>query len=308
MRFFDLHCDTLYKALIENSSIYKNNYQLSVKRGARFSPWFQCFAIWIPDEIRGQKALDLVISAHKLLEKEIQLHSDEMIQCKTTEEFPSFINEKTCNVIFTIEGGAALAGDLENLDLFKEMGVKVITLTWNNSCEIGDGVGVLESKGLTAFGRSTIEKMEKLGIIVDVSHSSDKLFFDVASVATKPIIATHSNSRSICNHKRNLTDEQFKVIKDMGGIVGINFSSSFLNNNAHQASIKDILSHTEYFLSLGGEKVVAMGSDFDGTDMPGDIKGIESIEDIAECFLSHNYSEQLVNDILFKNAYDFFTR
>lgn len=308
MKFFDLHCDTLYKALMSNSSIYENDYQLSIKRGLRFSPWFQCFAIWIPDDMRGQKALDLVIKARKLIEKEMQLHSDKISQCKANEEFTALVNKKTCNVIFTIEGGAALAGNLENLDLFKEMGVKVITLTWNNSCEIGDGVGVLESHGLTDFGRLAVKKMEKLDIIVDVSHASDKLFFDVVSIATKPIIATHSNSRSICNHKRNLSDEQFKIIKDMGGIVGINFSSSFLNNDTRKASIKDILLHTEHFLSLGGEKTVAMGSDFDGTDMPDDIYGIEAIEDIAEYFLSHNYSEQLVNNILFENAYNFFTR
>lgn len=308
MGFFDLHCDTLYRAITENGSIFKNDYHLSVNRGLRFSPWMQCFAVWIPDEVRGEQAINLVNRAYDLLKKETALHEDKLIQCKSKEDILKSIDSNKCSAIFTIEGGGSLGGQLESLDKFKSMGVRMITLTWNGACEIGDGVEVSQSKGFTSFGKSVIKRMEELDIVVDVSHASDKLFFDVAEESAKPIVASHSNSRTICRHKRNLTDEQFKFIRDSGGIVGLNFSDKFLNNDPEKSSIEDIFLNAEYFLSLGGNKTVCIGSDFDGTDMPKGVCGIESIEDIAECFLKHNYSEELVNDILFKNAYNFFVK
>ena len=118
------------------------------------------------------------------------------------------------------------------------------------------------------------------------------------------MFATHSNSKRICNHRRNLTDEQFRIIVNRGGIVGINFCNDFLSDRG-SAKLEDIIRHAEHFLELGGSKAIAIGSDFDGCDMPAEISGIERIENLYEYFLKRNYPQSLVDDIFFNNAYNF---
>lgn len=210
--------------------------------------------------------------------------------------------------MLTVEGGAVLGGKLENVDYLAKCGVKIMTLTWNGNCELGDGIGVEGAKGLTDFGKSVVAKMEHNSIAVDVSHSSVPMFYDVAELSTRPFCATHSNSKQICPHRRNLTDEQFSIIRDKGGIVGLNLSRGFLREDEDKACMLDVLRHAEHFLSLGGEKTLAIGTDFDGTDIPIDMTGIESMNKLYELFLKHNYNEKLLEDIFFNNARNFLLR
>ncbi len=310
MKYFDLHCDTISDCFQYKKSLYDNDLHISLLRGKKYAPWFQCFAIWITDDRRGPAALDYFEAIYQNFQKEIARHSDFIMQCKKSEDFKAAEQQGKIGAILTVEGGAAAGGSLERLQYMADLGVKIMTLTWNSSCEIGDGAGVEPSKGLTEFGKRAVKEMERLHIIVDISHASDKLFYDVADSTEKPIIATHSNSRKICGEnlwarRRNLTDEQFTLIKNRGGLVGINFVPDFLNNSG-VANREDILRHIEHFLSLGGEACVAIGSDFDGTELPEEINGIESVEALGELMLRHNYSETLVNSILFDNAYQFF--
>lgn len=305
MKYFDLHCDTISNCYNVKKPLFDNDMQISLLRGNQYAPWFQCFAVWIPDEKRGKIATEYFDAVLQKLEYEIKLNADKIMLCKTAGDFELALKQKKIGAILTVEGGAAIGGNLERLQYMADCGVKVMTLTWNSSCEIGDGAGVELSKGLTDFGKLAIKEMERLHIVVDVSHASDKLFIDVADITTKPFIATHSNSRTICNHRRNLTDEQFNVIKERGGLVGINFVPEFLNDSG-KARADDILRHIEHFSSLGGEHCIAIGSDFDGTELPDGITGVESVKDIAGLMLHHNYNETLVNSILFDNAYHFF--
>lgn len=307
MEFFDLHCDTLYKAVISNCSLYENELAVSLLRGTKYTPWIQCFAVWIPDDCRNMQALQLFDNAVKKLHSEIELYSHCILQCATTDELKLACDQQKCGAILTVEGSGLLGGKLETLNHLHDCGVKVITLTWNGSCEVGDGVMLEHGRGLTPFGRQVIPKMEQLGIVVDLSHASEQLFYDVSSIAAKPFIATHSNAKKLCSHKRNLTDEQFLAIKKSGGIVGLNFAPEFLENDCSKAGFSSILRHAEHFLSLGGEHTVCIGSDFDGTDLPNGMEGIQSIQDLYEYFLIHNYNETMVKAIFFENAYKFFT-
>lgn len=305
MKLFDLHCDTLYEALDKKGSIIDNDYHLSVLRGNKYENWAQCFAVWIPDECRGELAFSLFKRAKEKFDEELHKNSNLIMQSTNANEINLACQNHKCAAILTVEGGAVLAGDIKNLDYLKECGVKMITLTWNGNCEIGGGSLAKEPNGITEFGKNVVKKMEELSIAVDVSHASDNLFYDVASILNSPIVASHSNSRSVCNHRRNLTDEQFNVIKSRKGIVGLNFSKGFLKSR-EEATAYDILRHADYFLSLGGEKTVCMGTDFDGTDIPDDMHGIESMQSLYELFLKHNYNETLVEDIFFNNAFNFF--
>lgn len=299
MRLFDLHCDTLYKTFSEKKSLISNDCELSVERGMEFENWIQCMAVWIPDEVRGDSAVKLVENCHAHLLSELTRTNGSVVQL---DKFGKNIHSH--NIMLTLEGGACLAGNLKNVEYFRSLGARAMTLTWNGSCEVGDGADVENSKGLSGFGRMVIPEMERTGIVVDVSHASDRLFYDVAQIAKKPFIATHSNSRAVYNHRRNLTDEQFAVIRDIGGLVGLNFHKHFLAEE--NQSIADIIRHAEHFLSLGGENVLAVGSDFDGAEMPDDICSITDFYKIYEEFLKLNYNEELLDKLFYQNAYNFY--
>lgn len=306
MKLFDLHCDTLYRAFFENGGLFNNDFHISFDRIDSIEPYIQCMAIWVPDEFRNKNAIQLFENCRKKLNDELKDTNIKIIYSQ--DDIIEIESKKGKGVVLTVEGGAVLGGKLENVDHLAKCGVKIMTLTWNGNCELGDGIGVEGAKGLTDFGKSVVAKMEQNSIVVDVSHSSVPMFYDVAELSTRPFCATHSNSKQICPHRRNLTDEQFSIIKDKGGIVGLNLSRGFLREDEDKACMLDVLRHAEHFLSLGGEKTLAIGTDFDGTDIPIDMTGIESMNKLYELFLKHNYNEKLLEDIFFNNARNFLLR
>ena len=307
MRFFDLHCDTIYRVLKEGGDIYKNNFHVSLSGLSKIDHYIGCFAICVTEECGEHQGFKLFNQAAEKIKNQVLLYNDKINFCRSSEDIGKLYSSGKNGLIFTVEGGTEISDDIDRITYLFNKGVRVLTLTWNGSNKIGDGAGISDSRGLTRFGREVIKKMESIGMIVDVSHASDPLFYDVSNVAQRPFIATHSNSRTVCNHKRNLTDEQFNIIKFFGGIVGINLHKLFLNDKK-EADFNDILKHIDYFLSLGGENVICIGSDFDGADMPEQITGIESIPDFYEYCLKHNYNEDLLDKIFYRNAYDFFRK
>lgn len=303
MNLIDLHCDTLYKAVTQNLPLDDKSMQVSQnlnENGKRL----QCYAIWIPDDYTSDEAEQLFYSAYQKLSSECKRLKIKLIgqNESISERFKNNVN----SALFTIENSTALNGKIENVEKFAKLSVKIITLTWNASNAVGDGADVSNSKGITGFGKSVVQEMERNGIVVDVSHASDRLIYDVAEIANKAFIATHSNSRSVTNHRRNLTDEQFEIIKDRNGIVGINFHRDFLSDNPDTSSKYDLLKHIYKFLSLGGENTICIGTDFDGCNLPDDITGSESLTEIYEMLLKHNYKESLIRKIFYENALNFF--
>lgn len=304
MRLFDLHCDTLYRAYQEKGSLFQNDFHVSFERSRFLKTYIQCMAVWIPDDYRGAAAEQLFEGCVAKLHEETDGQDIVILKQNTDLEKLS----SGTGVILTVESGAALAGKKENIRRFYDCGVRMMTLTWNGTNELGDGIGVEHPKGLTAFGKETVTEMEKSGIIVDVSHASEALFHDVAQQATKPICASHSNLRKLCPHPRNLTDEQFKFICDNDGLVGINFYRDFLAENGTNAKMYDIIKNADAFLSLGGAKNIAFGSDFDGCDIPSDMNGLQDMEELYNMFVRHGYSETLLDDLFFNNAFRFFKK
>lgn len=304
MRFFDLHCDTLYRAVREEKNIYENDFHVSVQRSRNFEAYMGCYAVWIDDDLRGEKAFDFFKKCAGVLERQEKIYSDFFKICRSASDLETLKNGGKRGVILTVEGSSALGGDLSNLEYMKNSGVKIMTLTWNGSCEAGDGVGVLNSRGITYFGKKLLRELENHGIIVDISHASEKLFYDVLEISERPFVATHSNSKAVCNHRRNLSDEQIKAVKCRGGLIGLTFCKEFLSGSK-DAGFDDILRHAEHFLSLSCEDNLSIGSDFDGAEVPDKICGIEKIEGLYEYFLRKNYKESLLEKIFFDNAYNF---
>lgn len=287
MEYFDLHCDTLYKVLQDGSDFFDKRYHIDLNRVDCFNKWTQMFAIWIPDEIRGKYATELFNKAVDVFKK-------------------NRITNDKISMYLAVENASMLAGDIGNVELLVKNDVKYVTLTWNDENELGSGAMCSNNCGITKFGKDVVKELQRNNIAVDVSHASDRLFYDVVNIVQKPIIATHSNSRTLCKAKRNLTDEQFKIIRDMGGIVGLNFYKGFLNDDENKSSIDDIIRHAYHFLNLGGENVLCIGSDFDGADMPRDISGIECVPAIYKRFCDE-FGANVTKKVFFDNANMYFT-
>ena len=206
----------------------------------------------------------------------------------------------------SVENASVLAGDLGEIKRLADLGVKVMSFTWNGENELG--FGQLKNKGLKSFGRQCIPEGEKCGIVWDVSHLSDMGFEDVCAISKRPFIASHSNARKICNHKRNLSDEQIKEIIKRGGIIGLNFYRDFLNKDGTRADKFDILRHTEHILSLGGENVLCIGTDFDGAEVIEDFKNDKDLLNLKTFFTENGLSKEVSSKILFNNAIEFFKK
>lgn len=313
MKFFDLHCDTAYECRCVLSHDLKSGaHHLSLERGSYLDAWHQIFAIFMPDEqngamCRGDMAITHYEKVRDFIYRQEELYHDRFVICRDKESFEISEKSGVCGAIISVEGGSACAGSLERIRKMYDDGVRLMTLTWNAENELACGVGADKKGGLTPFGREAVALMNEIGMAVDVSHLSDEGFWEVAEISKTPFVASHSCSRRLCPHRRNLTDDMFFEVSRCGGLVGINFSRGFLRENC-EAKLSDILRHTEHFLSLGGETCVCMGSDFDGTDMPDGITGVESMGVLYEEFLRINYPESLVNDIFWNNAHRYFSK
>ncbi len=303
MRVVDLHCDTLFKSVIQNLPLDDDSHevQLDTSPGSRK---LQCYAIWLPDDFSGEQAELTVFQAAEKLKNECRRLDIHLLSIGENPKnaFENFSN----SAYLTIENGLALNGNIENISRFAYLGVRMMTLTWNAHNAIGDGADVVNANGLTAFGRVVLPELDRNGIIVDISHASEKLFYDVLEHTSLPFVASHSNAFSVTKHRRNLKDEQIKYIIERKGLFGLNFHNAFLNADPEQACVDDILRHAEHFLSLGGEDCLCFGSDFDGGTLPHDIQNSRIYDKLYEGFLQLHYKETLIHKIFFENTLNFF--
>lgn len=303
MMLIDLHCDALYKSVTDNISLNEKSLETKLAHNEADRK-LQCYAIWCPDDLSADEAEQLFYNAEKRLKQQCTFNGITLI--KSGEDVRGkFLSEKN-TAFFTVENASALNSKLENVERFATLGVRMMTLTWNGSNCVGGGCLSGENIGLTDFGRTAIAEMEKQKIIVDLSHAGDMLFYEVCELAKKPVVASHSNSRAVTDNPRNLTDEQFKIICNSGGVVGLNFHNAFLNDKPDKANMYDVLRHAEHFLSLGGDNNLSFGCDFDGGTLSQDFKSPHIMEEIFELFLKHGYNEALVNKIFYENALNFF--
>lgn len=290
MQLFDLHCDTLYRIHTEKLSVQDDRLSVTPRKAELLGKYSQLMAVWIPDSIRGEKAF-------RFFENCADIYKDSYLP----------LNNENRKFYLSVENGSVIGDDLSKIPLLKEYGVKAVTIVYNEDNELGSGAFSDSAFGLTDVGKKAVKEFENSDIYIDLSHSSVRTFYDVAEISEKPIIATHSNSYSLCTHRRNLTDEQFEIIKNSRGVVGINFYPPFLNPHQSKASINDVLKHIYHFLSLGGENTLCVGSDFDGCDALEELDSIDKIPFFYETLLKNGFNEQVVQKIMYNNAHNFFT-
>lgn len=305
MNYFDLHCDTITECCNQGVSLINNELQLNIKKGKELLNWVQVYAIWIDDEMSDEEAYDYFNKVHQYFLKEIEAYPP-LSFCTSSEAVTRELKRKRKVACLSIESSRALGGKIERVEEFYKKGVRAMTLTWNGRTKVADGCMVEQAQGLTAFGKAVIKKMNEVGMVIDVSHLAEKGFWDVARLSQRPFIATHSNSKAICNHPRNLTDEQFKYLIEHHGLVGMNFYPLFINGT-YECTIEELLLHIDHFLELGGEDIIAMGSDFDGAKMPVNMQGVQDIPYLWS-LLERRYGKKKAEKFMFQNAYKFWKK
>lgn len=300
MRLFDLHCDTITELCKSNGRLASNDGHISLDRAEYLTEYVQDYAIFVPDEYREKAAVDY-------FDKVYQYYQSQIAENDHLSEYTDNKDTKF-KAILSVEGGAGMGGTMEGLYHLSDCGVKLITITWNGRNELASGCFDDEDIGLTAFGREAIKNMEKLRIAADVSHLSKKGFYDLADMAEKPFLASHSCCDIVDNYKarhRNLTDEQIKIIAEHGGIIGINLWEKLLGNGEDN-SFDAVRRHMSRMIELGGENIVAMGTDFDGCDIHSDMDGIEKLVHLYDYLSGHGFDDMLLDKIFFSNAERFF--
>jgi len=240
-------------------------------------------AAYIPQGTRtpkaSQQAFDKTVTIIEQIKRQIEKNQTAVAQGRTSLDLKKNKAEGKKTILIGIENGYAIGQDINNVERFAKLGVKYITLSHNRNNDICDGnAGKTEHNGLSEFGKEVIKEMNRCGIIVDISHTSEKTSLDVLSISRHPVIASHSSVKTLCNHPRNLSDKLIKAIANNGGVVHICLYSGFLKKDGN-ASLKDAVDHIDYVVKLVGINHVGIGSDFDGG---GGIKGLQTANELPQ--------------------------
>lgn len=298
MYIVDTHCDSLLRVnsecgLVNAHNLSKRNPQLQLF--AEFVP-----ANGMPAEYRRRQIfhyLDIYIAECQRLD---------ILPVRDCQELNYAIEHGFCSSILAIEGGGGLFADSDELDTLYRMGLRVMSLCWDTN-ELATSAWDRDDGGLTEEGKKMVDRLSSYGIIIDVSHLSDRSFYDVIERTAYPVIATHSNFRDVCRSPRNLTLDMARRIASRGGIIGLNVYPAFLNDSG-RADKSDIFRHVDYCLEKLGEDVMCFGCDIDGTDgdYPEGFSESESIHDTLCDILLERYSSGVVEKIAGLNAINFF--
>lgn len=299
----DGHCDTLKEAYDDKLSIFSEKYMFNINKALNKLPYIQFLASFINDKY--DKFDSGYIRVNKILDKfyEEYNNTDKIIHIKSKKDINKVYNERKVGILLTTENGLALGGNVDNVANLYDRGIRVMSLTWNNDNFLASGAFTQNDFGLTKKGIECVKKMSEKNILIDVSHASIKSFYDIFSYTNKGVIATHSCVNSLCESKRNLSDEQIKIIAKNNGIIGICFYKRFLSNSDF-VSVNDILNHIEYISNLVGTKFVGIGSDFDGLetcDLPDGIVGVQDIEKIIYGLEQRGFNKEEISNIMGEN-------
>ena len=259
MQIIDLHCDTMLHLIDQPQlRLKKNNLSVDIHKLKAGNGVAQFFALYI-DLAKHQNALQRCLSMLDVFYQEIEANSTDIAVARNYQEMCMLQQAGKISAFLTIEEGGALQGRLENLRNFYRLGVRLMTLTWNYPNEIGypNCEEKYRTQGLTEFGQQVVHEMNCLGMIIDVSHLSDQGFYDVAHLSSKPFVASHSNARAVRDHGRNLTDDMIVLLAQKGGVMGINFSGSFLGGSAI-SKVDDMVTHIKHIYQVGGIDVLAL--------------------------------------------------
>lgn len=297
----DTHCDTLLGVVGKRYSLAeeRSTGHIDLPRLKRGGVSCQFFAVYIEPPFKPDRSLKRALQMIDSLYEDLPKANGEMEIAYSAADIERIVAQDKVAAVIAIEGGEAMEGDLGVLRMLYRLGVRAVGLTWNQRNQIADGVGEIRSKGgLTNFGVAVIQEMNRLGMIVDVSHITKPGFWDVIETTRDPIIASHSNAEVICNHARNLDDDQIKALAKNGGVMGMNFCPPFVKADG-QATVMDMLDHIDHIVTLVGPDHVGLGSDFDGIgSTPIGLENATQMINITRGLVSRGYDDDSIKKIL----------
>ncbi|MCD4676477.1 MAG: dipeptidase [Desulfobacula sp.] len=343
MKFFDLHCDTIQK-IVEEDQDFTASGELHVNLPGIISSntiaqVFACFILEANHQDNVFQACNTYIDAIETL---TITHKDRFVPTTSYRHLVEAVESKgKTAAIIAIEGAIPLKGKPEMLEHFYNRGVRLLTIAWDDNEFCGTVFG--NKGGLTKPGEELIRYCNELGVIVDVSHASDKAFYDIASMTKIPFMASHSNARQVCPNDRNLTDDMIHMIADRGGIIGLTYGSGFISPDYYKyekvnrdkiikglkdrtitfqdarkishkalsglpdAPLSKLIEHIKHILNVGGEDCLGLGSDFDGVDsLPQNISGVQSLPVLVQEMQKQRISSRIIDKICYENAYRYF--
>ena len=322
MKIVDMHCDTIHELLNkknknQNYSLNENDLSIDINKMIQGNYLLQNFAAFVSlghfdnPVLRCQQLIDMFY-------EQIELNKDTIAPVFKFVDIEKNFKEGRISAMLTLEEGGVVFDDLAMLRNYYRLGVRMITLTWNypngiaypnvdgrNNNSFKDTKKINTVDGLTEFGISYVKEMERLGIIIDVSHLSDAGFYDVLKHTTKPFVASHSNARSICDVARNMSDDMILKLAERKGVMGINFYGDFLKQsetgNEHSL-IEDMVKHIRYIYNLAGIDVIGLGSDFDGISGELEIKDASMMQMLVKALQEDGFTQEEIEKICYKNV------
>ncbi|MBD5552363.1 MAG: membrane dipeptidase [Lachnospiraceae bacterium] len=340
MKVVDMHCDTISALLKkrragEIAGLRENNCHIDICRMRKGDYLLQNFALFV-ELGKCRDAWQEVQELLGLYEQEILKNRDDIAAVLSYDDIEKNRSEGKISAFLTVEEGGVCGGSLEKLRTLYKQGVRMMTLTWNYPNEIGypnlsreqgekrkdaeknenpsarnqDILNYLNTPnvkdGLTQTGIAFVQEMEKLGMIVDVSHLSDAGFYDVYKSTKKPFVASHSNARAICPCVRNLSDDMIRKLAERGGVTGLNFCADFLTQVPpgvkNPGTIAAVVEHAKHIVSVGGMECLGLGSDFDGIDTHAELTGADQMERLADAFKKNGFTEGQIDKIFNGNV------
>ena len=308
MKLFDLHGDTGYavmKLRAQGKQNIMNDFQLKKRTQGGFQ-WL-CSASYFEGSETWEDMQTMILA----LREEIALCSDVKQVHQAVDLEPS----AQMQMILSVEGMCGIREDAEaKIDWLYEHDIKLASLVWNEQNALANGVKGDFNSGLTDMGKCVVKRMSENGMIIDVSHANEKTFWDIMKYAQTPIIASHSNVRTLCDHPRNLYDEQLRAIADRGGLVGVVCAGAFVHPKRDKQTVSHLVKHIQYIKQLIGIDHIALGCDFmDDYDnaqdtMLTDLNSPKDAQRIITEMRKQGFHETEIKQIAYKNAYEFFQR
>ena len=327
MGVIDMHCDTimgLYGSSKRNieRNLRENDGMISLEKMKKGDYMAQCFAMFVPFKGRGNGEHNPFEMCMEMIDRyyqELEQNKDMILPAFTYEDIIANSASGKMSAILTIEEGEVTKSNLAFLRNFYRLGVRMICLNWNFVNGIGypnyskfdengrpDYYVPNTTDGLTEYGKEMVKEMNRLGIIVDCSHLSDKGFYDVCEISTKPFVCSHSNARSVCGHVRNLTDDMIRALAAKGGVTGINYCADFLDDpnedGSNYGKVSKMVEHIKHIVSVGGIDCVGLGSDFDGIEPNLEMNDASKLPMLKEALQNEGFTEEEIDKIFYKNV------
>ena len=321
MNVIDLHCDTLMalnKSRLQKTDkkFSQNNLHIDLDKLKQGDYMLQCFAAFVDFEKSPESPLLEVLQEIDIFHLMMEKYAKDIAPVYEFKDIRKNRDQGKISGLLTIEDAGVCMGDLSALRMLHRLGARMMTLTWNYENTLGYpatpfGKGPKSAnKGLKEQGVAFISEMERLGMIIDVSHLSDEGFYDVAKLTKKPFLASHSNSRMQCSHPRNLSDDMLRLLANRGGIVGMNFYFNFLDNDLarlkERGTAEAVVDHMEHIRKVAGLEIIALGSDFDGIDQTLDLKDASKMGVLVSAMEKRGFTASEIEKVFSLNAIRFF--